>query len=392
GTFEEKQLIAILHNKFTETDMRFQIPISSERKINWLIKNNQIKSSNGDSNKEIDENRIVNRLDFLMDLLEKDEEFSGVVAIEKDDKRMYQRVVGHANKSYNISNKIDTKFNIASVGKIFTGVAITQLVERGLLSFDDTLGKFIGPEWLNPEVSNKILIKHLLTHTSGLGDYFKDAYSQNKEPVFRRHSDYKSLISDDSLNFEPGSNFSYSNTGMLLLGVVIENITKVDYFEFLKQNIFEPAGMLNSYGYFKDRPVSNRATGYTKIYEGNNVNWDNNQFTRIMRGTASGGVYSTAEDLLKFARAIKMNKLLSEKYVDLLYEGRPELKASFHSYAFFLESGNNGKVLSHKGDGRGMNCQFKLYLDSGYTIVVLSNYSAPSANIVANAIEQLMGS
>jgi hypothetical protein len=147
--------------------------------------------------------------------------------------------------------------------------------------------------------------------------------------------------------------------------------------------------MLNSGGFYKDRPVKNRATGYSKIYEGDSVTWDNHQFTRIMRGTASGGVYSTAEDLIKFDKAIRTNKLLSEKYTEFLYEGREELNASFHSYAFFLNSSKNGRVLSHKGDGRGMNCQFKMYLDSGYSVVVLSNYSAPSANIVANVIEQL---
>ena len=118
--------------------------------------------------------------------------------------------------------------------------------------------------WLNPEVSKKIQIKHLLTHTSGLGDYFRDAYKQNDIPYFKNLEDYKSLIVDDTLMFEPGTRFSYSNTGMLLLGVVIENVTNEKYFSYLKKKIFEPIGMFNTDGFSKDTPVKNRATGYTK--------------------------------------------------------------------------------------------------------------------------------
>ena len=195
---------------------------------------------------------------------------------------------------------------------------------------------------------------------------------------------------NNTLAFEPGTRFSYSNTGMLLLGVVIENITNDEYFNFLKKNIFEPSGMVNTDGFDKDSPVKNRATGYTKVYENGKVTWNNHQFTRIMRGSPSGGVYATIEDLLKFDIAIRSNKLLAPEYTEIFLKGRPELNASFHSYGFFISDGTAGRIVSHKGDGRGMNCQFKMYLDSGYTIAVLSNYSQPSANMVSNVIDQLI--
>ena len=259
-----------------------------------------------------------------------------------------------------------------------------------MLSFDDPISKYVGAEWLSPEISEKIQIKHLLTHTSGLGDYFRDAYMQCAIPFFRDLEDYKSLIVDDTLIFEPGTRFSYSNTGMLILGVVIENVTNDKYFNYLKKNLFEPAGMVNTDGFDKDSPVKNRATGYTKVYENGSVTWNNHQFTRIMRGSPSGGIYSTIEDMLKFDIAIRSNILLSPEYSEILLEGRPELNASFHSYGFFNSKGAAGRELRHKGDGQGMNCHFKMYLDSGYTYVVLSNYSPPSANIVANVIDQLL--
>ena len=120
------------------------------------------------------------------------------------------------------------------------------------------------------------------------------------------------------------------------------------------------------------------------------MTFDNHQFTRIMRGSPSGGVYSTVEDFLKFDIAVRSNKLLSVENTKLLFEGRPELNASFHSYGFFLEEGDAGKIASHTGDGRGVNAQFSMYLENGYTFVVLSNYSRPSAKIMADIISALI--
>jgi CubicO group peptidase (beta-lactamase class C family) len=384
---------AELLNKLTESNVKLLIPVSAapDFKINWFIKADPIpKIMSANQVEKLSDNKIVERTKVALNKMDDDEEFSGTVLIAKNGTILLEEAVGEANKSYKVLNNVDTKFNMASVGKMFTGLAIIQLAEKKKLSFDDYLGKYIPADWLNPEISNKIQIKHLLTHTSGLGDYFRDAYQQCVIQVFRDLDDYKSLIVDDSLTFEPGAKFSYSNTGMLLLGLVIEKITGEEYFNYLQQNIFEPAGMVNTGGFYKDRPVENRATGYTKIYENGIAAWNNHQFTRVMRGSPSGGVYSTIKDLLKFDIALRSNKLLSKEYSKFLFEGRPELNASIHSYAFFMSNGEAGHVASHQGDGQGVNCQFKMYLDSGYTVVVLSNYSRPSADVVGNVIDQLI--
>jgi CubicO group peptidase (beta-lactamase class C family) len=390
---EENMVSAELYNCLTETTLKFDFPVSGAPlyKINRFIKAVPAKSERSEEVvKHFSNQEIISRIEKCLKKLEEDEEFSGTVLVAKNGDILFKTAIGDASKAYEIPNNFATKFNIASVGKMFTGLAITQLVEQGKLSFDDPLSKYVSEDWLSKEVSEKIQIKHLLTHTSGLGDYFRDAYQQCDIPFFRNLEDYKSLIADDTLMFEPGSRFSYSNTGMLLLGVVIEKVTNEEYFKYLKNNIFEPVGMMNTDGFDKDSPVINRATGYTKVYENGNVTWNNHQFTRIMRGSPSGGIYSTIDDMLKFDFAIRSNKLLSPEYTEILLEGRPELNASFHSYGFFVSEGDKGRVASHKGDGRGMNCQFKTYLDSGYTIIVLSNYSQPSANMVANVIEQLI--
>ena len=383
-------LSAELHNNLTETKIKLEIPVSNDHspKINRFINTEPIADEKHVN--QLNKEEVINRIEQSLLKLQEDEEFSGTIIVAKDGNAILNRAIGDASKGYKIPNTTDTKFNLASVGKVFTGLAITQLAEQGKLSFDDPISKYISADWLDPKISEKIQIKHLLTHTSGLGDYFRDAYMQCEIPFFRDLKDYKSLIVDDTLMFEPGTRFSYSNTGFLLLGVVIEDITNDSYFNYLKKNVFEPIGMINTDGFDKDSPVINRATGYTKVYENGVANWNNHQYTRIMKGSPSGGIYSTTEDILKFAIALESNKLLSPEYTEILLEGRPDLNASFHSYGFFISNGIAGRVASHKGDGRGMNCQFKMYLDLGYTFIILSNYSAPSANIVANIIDQLI--
>lgn len=389
----EKSVSADLYNKLTESYVNLQIPVTdtSSHKISWFARTEQIKAREGYKQlKNISEKEMLEKINIGLKKMKDDDEFSGAVLIAKDGNPILNEAVGDASKSYQIKNKTDTKFNIASVGKIFTGLAVMQLAEQGKLSYDDKVDKYVGAEWLNPEIASKIQVRHLLTHTSGLGDYFKDAYAQNDIPAFRSLSDYKTLLADDELAFEPGTRFLYSNSGMLILGVIIEKVSGKPYFEYLEKHIFAPAGMNNTGGFYKDRPVKNRATGYTKIYENAGVTFDNHQFTRVLRGSPSGGAYSTVEDFLKFDLALRTNKVLSASGTEHIFKGRPELNAGFHSYMFFVEEGDAGKVATHSGDGTGVNAQFNMYLDKGYTFVVLSNYSRPSGKIVADIISALI--
>jgi CubicO group peptidase (beta-lactamase class C family) len=386
-------IAADLYNKLTESYVKIQIPVRDtiSLKINWFIASGPVVANDSyDQAKEISGEDMLERINICLEKMTEDDEFSGALLIAKDGDPLLKKAIGDASKSYQIKNKTNTKFNIASVGKIFTGIAVMQLAEQGSLSYEDTVSKYVGAEWLKPGVASAIQIKHLLTHTSGLGDYFQDAYSQNDVQVFRKLSDYKTLLADDELAFEPGTKFSYSNSGMIILGVIIEKVSGMPYFDYLEKHIFVPAGMKNTGGFYKDRPVENRATGYTKVYENDEVTFNNNQFTRVMKGSPSGGAYSTVEDFLQLDRAIRSNKLLSVENTNLLFEGRPELNAGFHSYGFFLEEGNSGRIASHSGDGRGVNAEFSMYLDNGYTIIILSNYSRPSAKIMADVIGALM--
>ena len=209
---------------------------------------------------------------------------------------------------------------------------------------------------------------------------------QTKQPFFRSVDDYKTIIADEIPAFEPGTKWSYSNTGMHLLGVVIEKVTGESYFDYIRDNIYKPAGMVDTDAYDKDIPLANRATGYTK--EGGV--WRTSLFTRVLKGGPSGGGYSTVEDFLKFDNAIREHKLLSPEYTEMVLSAKPEVNSTFYGYGFFVSQGDAGRIAEHGGDGTGINTSFKMYLDSGYTVVVLSNYSRPAANIVSNVIHQMI--
>jgi CubicO group peptidase (beta-lactamase class C family) len=384
------EIKAMLLNKFTGAPIELYIPLKEE-KINNFIQLKSISSKNNTaSSKKLNDDEIIERIKKCLTLLDKNDEFSGAVLVARNGKSLFKESYGLANKADLIPNHIDTKFNIASVGKMFTAVAIAQLVEQGKLSFTDPLNKYLPADWLSPEISNEIQIRHLLTHTSGLGDYFDKIYSQCEKFYFSDLNDYKILTAHQTLSFEPGSKWSYSNTGMLLLGVVIEKITGMNYFDYLNKYIFLPADMKNTGDYAKNTPVPNRAIGYYKEYANGEFKWRDNSISRVLTGSPSGGCYSTVEDLLNFDIALRTNKLLGAEMTKEVLSAKPEINSTFYGYGFFLNQTDAGLIAEHSGDGTGISTHFRMFLASGYTVVVLSNYGRPAADIIDSVISQLL--
>jgi len=390
---DNNEYIASIYNRLTAAWLTLQIPtlaVPPHKIVMFPDIQPTTPPSDIGPQKRLNDQEVIKRLELCLDRAVKDDEFSGAVLVAKNGIPLFKRVYGLANKSYNIQNQLDTKFNIASLGKMFTGVAITQLIQKGELLPNDSLNKYVNDEWLKPEDSNKIQIQHLLTHTSGLGDYFKSLYTQRSPMVFRGLEDYQSLVVNQELVFEPGERWSYSNTGMLLLGVVVEHISGDSYYDYVRKHIFIPAGMTNSDFFEKDRPASNRATGYTKEFTDSGVRWQNNRFTRVMKGGPSGGSFSTVEDLLHFDIALRNHRLLNPNYTQMILSAKPELNSPFYGYGFFINESPVGQIASHGGDGSGISCQYKMYLDIGYTTIILSNYNVPAAGLVEEVIHQMI--
>jgi CubicO group peptidase (beta-lactamase class C family) len=323
------------------------------------------------STKPLGDAEKARELDAFVKKLADADVFSGAVLLARDGRVIYKKAFGEANKDFNAPNRADTKFNLGSMNKMFTGVAIAQLVERGKLSFDDPLSKFL-PDFPTKEAAEKIKIKHLLTHTSGLGSYFNKKFFDSSREKYRTVEQMMELAKDEKLQFEPGTKWSYSNTGMLVLGAVVEKVTGQSYYDYVRENIAKPAGMVNTDCYELDYVNPNLAVGYEKEYTDAGVRFSNNIFKHVMRGGPAGGGYSTVEDLLRFDAALRAGKLVSAEMVKTLLAPKPEVNSPRYGYGFGLDP--EKQIYGHSGGFPGISSNLDMFWSNGYTAVVMSNY------------------
>ncbi|MBL7082131.1 MAG: beta-lactamase family protein [Candidatus Aminicenantes bacterium] len=362
--------------------------ISFDKSENCLIAGINFNNARTPSNvkeSNLSEKQFIQMTKDILQRICSRDVFSGTVLIAKGDKVLLSHFCGEASKRFHVPNNIDTKFNLGSMNKMFTSTAIVQLADKGKLSLTDTIDKYVDESWFPKEVSSTITIHHLLTHTSGLGSYFNKKYAESSRDLFRKLDDYKALIKDDRPAFEPGKRFSYSNTGMFMLGVVIESVTGGDYFDYIRENIYKPAGMKNSGCYEMDYPVENLAIGYSPD-SNSKWGWQNNLYKHVIKGGPAGGGFSTVGDLHRFAQALQTGKLVSVESLKLLWKDH---SGENYGYGFRVAEEQNGKVVGHGGGFPGINANLDIFLDKGYIVAVLSNYDR-SASPVAQKISQLL--
>jgi CubicO group peptidase (beta-lactamase class C family) len=305
--------------------------------------------------------------------------FSGTVLIARTDEVLFTHACGEASKRFHVPNDLETRFNLGSMNKMFTATAIAQLVERGVISYDDPISEYVDETWLPRQITDKVTVHHLLSHTSGLGSYFNDTYWNSSRELFRDVDDYKPLVVGDTLAFEPGERFLYSNTGMLLLGVVIENATGQDYFAFIRQNIYEPAGMQRSDSYEMDYPVENLAIGYDPD-PSSEYGWQNNLYKHVIKGGPAGGGFSTVGDLERFASALMGGKLVSRESLETMWTDK---SGAGYGYGFGIREGPLGRVVGHSGGFSGISANLSMFVDAGYVVAVMSNYGGAASPLAA---------
>jgi CubicO group peptidase (beta-lactamase class C family) len=279
------------------------------------------------------------------------------VLIAKNFQVLFQQAYGFADREKKIPNRKDTKFNLGSINKNFTRAAILQLEKQGKLSLPDPIQKFL-PDYPNRQAAEKVTIQQLLDMTSGIGDFFGPRYEATPKENIRSLQDYLPLFADQPLKFEPGTNNRYSNGGYIVLGVLIEKASGLDYYTYVRENIFKPNGMLDTDSYERDKAVPNLALGYTRRGRpgGERVL---NQATLPGRGSSAGGGYSTAEDLLKYVKALSLGKI-------------------------FLPDIANG--LGIAGGAPGINANLEWDRRSGYVVIVLTNFDPPTAGRASRQI------
>jgi D-alanyl-D-alanine carboxypeptidase len=304
--------------------------------------------------------------------------FSGAVLVARNGTVLLERAWGLADRQRIAMALPATKFRIGSMNKMFTAVAILQLVEAGKVALADPLAKYL-PDYPNQELAAKVTVRDLLTHTGGTGDVFGPAFFQNRLTL-REHADYVRMFGARAQENDSGT-FHYSNYGYILLGLVVEKASAMSYYDYVQKNIFEPAGMLSTGSLPESVLVPNRSRGYTRR-QGRFVS---NAETLPWRGTAAGGGYSTVGDLYRFATALTSGKLISKS---MLAEAiRAQVTPPGYGYGFFMQGEGKIQHYGHNGGAPGMNGELRIYPQLGYVVVVLSNVDPPSATRLAEFIE-----
>lgn len=318
--------------------------------------------------------------------LEKDtaaNRFSGAVMVAKNGSTLFTGAYGQADREKKVPNKLDTRFRIGSMNKMFTATAVLQLVQAGKIKLTDPLGKYLT-DYPNKDVATKVTIHHLLTHTGGTGDIFGPEFEKHRLEL-KTLQDYVKLYGTRGLEFEPGSRWQYSNYGFILLGAIIEKVSGQSYYDYVREHIFKPAGMTLTDSLPEDQAVAGRSVGYMRSEDGKTQ--VPNTDTLPYRGTSAGGGYSTVEDLLRFANALETHKLLDARHVELLTTGKVDTpNGSKYAYGFDDEGDATMHCFGHGGGAPGMNGDLKICPQSGYVIAVLANMDPPAAGTIAGFV------
>jgi D-alanyl-D-alanine carboxypeptidase len=271
------------------------------------------------------------------------------------------------------------------MNKMFTAVAILQLIEAGKVSLDATVGTYL-PDYPNRDVAEKVTVRELLNHTGGTGDFASPEWFANRDSI-KDHADYLKLLGARGLDHEPGKEFRYSNYGFILLGAIVEHVSGKSYYDYVEERIFKPAGMRSTDSLPKNAKKPNRAVSYTKR---------NGAFTASdplpYRGSGAGGGYSTVGDLLKFAQALEAGKLISLRS---LHEAtRPQTPAGTserqYGYGFIPEGEGALRSYGHGGGTLGVNGDLRIFPELGVVVVCLSNRDPPAAEQLVRYYAQRM--
>lgn len=378
----------IVHNRSMTRwlNMNFEFSEKEKNKLNRSYSRLSFKPKSVVIPRLKDNDLIIDIDKFLTELTNKDE-FSGTILIAKNGKPFFEKAFGYANIDKKILNNTETKFALGSLNKMMTAIAIAQLHEAGKLNLDDLIIKHL-PNYPNEEVAKSVTIHQLLTHKSGLGDVFNEKWESKKDSI-KTIKDWFDIFVNEPLLFKPGKKYEYSNAGYVVLGAIIEKISGVDYYTYIREYITMPLGMNNTDFYSKNEIVNNMAEGY--IWNKSEKKHQNNINDRPFKGFPAGGGYSTIGDLLKFANAIRDFKLINKSITKLFTTRKGRIIPIYPlGYAYgFMDSNIGGiRTVGHTGGAKGMCASFDIYWESGYTVIVLSNYDPPTAMEIANYIKE----
>lgn len=332
---------------------------------------------------------ILNRISEI----QKKVGFSGSILVVENDSILTELSYGYSNRSEQIDNSITTRYGIASGCKLFTAIAICQLVEDGMLSFEMKLEDFLNIQF--PNFEKGITIHQLLTHTAGIPDYFDEEVMDNFEELWvnnpmyqmRKSEDFLHLFQNQPMKFKAGERFHYNNAGYILLGLIVEQASQLEFSEYIEEKIFKKANMMTS-GYFEfDNLPKHTALGYIDYPNGE---WKTNIYSLPAKGGSDGGAYVTVGDMRKLWYSLLHNLLLNEEHTNKLLTPyiQTNNQNSFYGYGVWIEKHNDEIFKYHiMGYDPGVSFHSGFYPKTSTTAVICSNKSK-GAYVITQEVEK----
>lgn len=325
--------------------------------------------------------------DYFTELTQADK-FSGVVFITQGKIRLYEGAFGLASRSWNIPNRLDMRFDTASITKLFTAVATLQLIDQGHFTLDTSAIEFLG--LTDTTISPAVTVYHLLTHTSGIGDDVEEEDGEDYADLWVNKPNYSVTETADFLpqfihkppNFPPGEGCRYCNCSFVLLGLMIEKVTGLSYRDYVRQHIFAPAGMADS-GFFRmDQVHPNVAEGGDPIRgdDGNIIGWQKNIYSYPPIGSPDGGAHVTAVDLDRFLRAVQSGQLLSPAMTKAFFTPQVHYRdkegwTMQYGFGLWFYVADDGRIVCYQKEGinAGTSGLIRHFPEQDINVVLLSN-------------------
>lgn len=365
--FTASKYIAVVTLVVTCSVGRAQVPVDTPVGTPQPRANTAVSPHSGDQS-------LSARADAYLQTVRQARDFSGVVLIARDGKILFVRAYGMANLEHDVPNTIDTKFRLASITKQFTAAAILILQERGKLSVNDSICKYL-PDCPGPW--SPVTLHQLLSHSSGIYSFTESSDNDRYDPLPMPVLDTVARFKDKPLDFPPGQGFHYSDSGYLLLGYVVEQASGEKYETFLEENIYKPLHMQDS-GYDHPQPIlKHRAQGYA-LKNGSIVN---SAFMAMDTPFGGGSQYSTVKDLLLWDQALYGERLLSAKSRQAMFTPNPQQvppewllgKKGGYGYGWMIEELFGRKLYVHGGLINGFTSIIMRYPEDKTLVVVLCN-------------------
>jgi CubicO group peptidase (beta-lactamase class C family) len=330
--------------------------------------------------------------------------FSGTCLVARGDEEICQLAVGLAHRGFGVPNTTETRFDIASITKTFTAVAVIQLVSQDAFTLETAVMPYLGIA--GTRISDEVTVQHCLTHTSGIGDDADEEAGESYEALFRHKPNYSLRETIDFLpqfmdkepNFAPGEGVRYNNVAWVLLGLMIERASGISYRDYVRRHVFAPAGMTTADFCAMDGLCANFAEHYKRIdHDSGEVEWRKNIYSYPPIGSPDGGATVTARDLRRFLRAIHGHRLLGGDETDALLQPRVEARlvptgTLWNAFGFECLVVEDGRVrrITKDGSNAGVSCVMAWYPESETTIVLLANIECSVWSLLRE-IEPLVG-